>query len=35
MPIDMSHPYGQLLATMSRRQLLDIGWNSAPRRRSR
>ncbi len=24
MPIDMSHPYGQLLATMSRRQLLDI-----------
>ncbi len=26
MPIDMSHPYGQLLATLSRRQLLDIAW---------
>jgi alkaline phosphatase D len=26
MPIDMMHPYGQLLSTMSRRQLLDIAW---------
>ena len=26
MPIDISRPYGQLLATMSRRQLLDIAW---------
>ncbi len=26
MPIDISRPYGQLLATLSRRQLLDIAW---------
>ena len=26
MPIDMMHPYGQLLSRMSRRQLLDIAW---------
>ena len=26
MPIDMTHPYGQLLSRMSRRQLLDIAW---------
>jgi alkaline phosphatase D len=26
MPIDVMHPYGQLLSRMSRRQLLDIAW---------
>jgi alkaline phosphatase D len=26
MPIDISRPYGQLLATMSRRQMLNIAW---------
>jgi alkaline phosphatase D len=26
MPIDVAHPYGRLLATMSRRELLNIAW---------
>src|SRR5262245_42809946 len=26
MPIDLNHPYGQLLARMSRRELLNIAW---------
>lgn len=26
MPIDVMHPYGQVLSRMSRRQLLDIAW---------
>ncbi|HEX8030862.1 MAG TPA: alkaline phosphatase D family protein [Vicinamibacterales bacterium] len=26
MPIDVMHPYGQVLSRMSRRQLLNIGW---------